>query len=595
MNAEEKNTYLVSTCLNEFLEQKKREESSDGYVSGKIIFRGLSNSQWGVLSSAARRLSIDEKLRCQRDFIRYHVNLIKHARRFGYGHFHPGYHLSDLEILAEIQHLGGATCLTDFSTNLLIALWFATAPTKNDKNEECDGKIVWLDLSHPANFSQIMYYTEERDKEKKTIQQILTSYEFIKHTKKQNKALPSFWIWEPAKMNVRIDKQESIFLFGLRKFPQQMDKEDSLRYREIIIPGKYKEQIRDELANYLGISAETVYHDLQGYASNSNGCNISIGKNLLSQANCLAIAKNCVKTGEFSLAMSYIDQMIECHQKRKKCQTNICINRSYKNQPNDINNSCSINLGEVYFWRARAVENRRDIEKEEAILNYHEAINNFLNNNETSNVLLYDAYQNLIYLYYEIHDYYSALEEAKKLWSLFSDRKDNKSITDADRDGHDAILTILELLIILNRKDDFIKYKTTVDDMKIVNERFRYTNGAIMWVLFRYLGKLIWDIDNENKSRQSSYDEKRINTWMDVIENRISKTIAPENKNIPKDYVKFVGYYYWDFSDLLEEIRKNKYGWEPTIIHDAILLIEKADEAQGKLINHLLLINDAFD
>ena len=205
--------------------------------------------------------------------------------------------------------------------------------------------------------------------------------------------------------------------------------------------------------------------------------------------------------------------------------------------------------------------------------------------------MLYDAYQNLIYLYYEIHDYDSALEEARKLWSIFSENKKNNMVTAADRDGHDSILSILELLIILNQKEEFQKYVEAAYEMKIV-ERFKYTNGAIMWILFRYLGKLIWSVDKDSTLHQL-YDDNKAKNWMDVIENIISNTI--DNKDISKDYVSFVGYYYWDFGDLLEEIKKNTYNRPSTIIRDAVLLIEKADEAQGRLINHLLLINDAFE
>lgn len=585
----------VSDCLKCFLQQKEEEEKKWNYLSGRTIFRGLSNSNWNVVSSAARRLSLDKRPHCQRDFIRYHVNLIKHARRFGYGHYQLGYQLSDLEILAVIQHLGGATCLTDFSTNFLIALWFATKPTKNgNTDKECDGKIVWLDLSNPDNYDQIMYYTEDGEEKPKTIQQVLTSYEFIKHTKKQNKALPSFWVWEPKKLNIRIDMQESFFLFGLRKFPQQMEKEDSLKYREIIIPAASKELIRSELENYLGICAETVYHDLQGYALNTNGCSIPIGHSVLSQTNCLEIAKDCIKHGEYSLAISYLDQMIECNQTRKRNNTKECIKKIFNNSGKDINNNCNINMGEVFFWRGRAVENRVEMATEEAILNYHEAIDYFLERGDLLNVLLYDAYQNIIYLYYDIHDYNSALDEAKKLWNIYVDNKNVDN--DADRDGHDAILTIMELSIMLNQKDTFIYYLNDAIRTNIV-DRFKYTNGAIMWILFRYLGKMIWDLDNLVKSNEdstSSYDETKVKKWMDVIENRISNTLSPDNPNIPKDYVKFVGYYYWDFNDILDEIKISQH-LDARVIRDAVLLIEKADEAQGRLINHLLLINDAFD
>ncbi len=78
--------------------------------------------------------------------------------------------MSDLDVLAEIQHLGGATCLVDFSTNFLIALWMASGeeskkePKLNngklvkDNNENAEysytplnGKIFWIDLGEDRN------------------------------------------------------------------------------------------------------------------------------------------------------------------------------------------------------------------------------------------------------------------------------------------------------------------------------------------------------------------------------------------------------------------------------------------------------------
>ena len=54
---------------------------------------------------------------------------------------YPGNYASwrDLEILGDLQHNGAATCLVDFSKNLLVSLWFACG---NNAKEEplCDNK-----------------------------------------------------------------------------------------------------------------------------------------------------------------------------------------------------------------------------------------------------------------------------------------------------------------------------------------------------------------------------------------------------------------------------------------------------------------------
>lgn len=150
----------VASCFRKFKEVQKGMEKLEAdpkpYVPGKFIFRGVSDEKYHVLSSAGRRL---KELNKQNDFIRYHVNLVSNARKMGYGKLDLQTELSDLEILAEIQHLGGATCLTDFTTNFLIALWFATSP-----KEDADGKLVWLDLGQPTNFRLINYCNGEDEK-----------------------------------------------------------------------------------------------------------------------------------------------------------------------------------------------------------------------------------------------------------------------------------------------------------------------------------------------------------------------------------------------------------------------------------------------
>ena len=66
------------------------------------------------------------------DFVSALIDLTQRARKefpIDYADY------SDLEILADIQHNGGATCLVDFSKNLLTALWFACSNEKDDKKD----------------------------------------------------------------------------------------------------------------------------------------------------------------------------------------------------------------------------------------------------------------------------------------------------------------------------------------------------------------------------------------------------------------------------------------------------------------------------
>lgn len=131
---------------------------SDAGICG---WRGQSCGAWGVQTGAARRalqpwsrresrerLQMHERLRDlmnrgeqdrrrekvreegaaghQRDVEKYEQYLLNQARRRGFG-FVDGRELSDLQLLALLQHHGAATNLLDVSRSVVIALWFAAS------------------------------------------------------------------------------------------------------------------------------------------------------------------------------------------------------------------------------------------------------------------------------------------------------------------------------------------------------------------------------------------------------------------------------------------------------------------------------------
>lgn len=80
-----------------------------------------------IRSGAAVRL-FHQQNRTQYDYISYLRNLIVETK----SRFPVEYaKYSDLEILADIQHKGGTSCLVDFSANFLVSLWFATQDYAN--------------------------------------------------------------------------------------------------------------------------------------------------------------------------------------------------------------------------------------------------------------------------------------------------------------------------------------------------------------------------------------------------------------------------------------------------------------------------------
>ena len=79
-----------------------------------------------MASSAERRLkaSLPSQEGITEPFLEYNENLLKKCRLKNYDKREQK-QLDDLELLADLQHHGAATCLIDFTRNALIALWFA--------------------------------------------------------------------------------------------------------------------------------------------------------------------------------------------------------------------------------------------------------------------------------------------------------------------------------------------------------------------------------------------------------------------------------------------------------------------------------------
>ena len=138
--------------------------------------------------------------------------------------------------MAELQHYGAATCLIDFTTNALIALWFA-CEEKSDKA----GKVVAMATDDPEKFSQIGY-EDLKDKEIK---------EFLNTGK--------LWKWSPSSLNNRIVAQQSVFVFGEGHIGESY-------YEEIEIDAGSKQSIKEALEKLYGIKEQQLFNDFAGFA-----------------------------------------------------------------------------------------------------------------------------------------------------------------------------------------------------------------------------------------------------------------------------------------------------------------------------------------
>ena len=241
---------------------KEVSEIKAKWPNSTLVFRGVRDKDWLLISSAEFRLkkSLSSRVRIpDRLFLEYNANLIEKCKLKHYDQ-RERRQLYDLEILADLQHQGAATCLTDFTRNALVALWFAC-----QKSDNVDGKVFVVNIADQRTFLEMTHIYI-----KKSISAIL---EFKTRGTGDNQATelptpetfatllnkPGFWYWTPAHLNERIPAQHSLFLFGLPSSGEMSSE-------EIIIESASKEQMRKELEALYDICAESLFPDFVGFA-----------------------------------------------------------------------------------------------------------------------------------------------------------------------------------------------------------------------------------------------------------------------------------------------------------------------------------------
>ena len=246
--------------LDAFLEWTSRFDSEK--KSTKYLFRGVPNVGYKIDASAYRRVKkgADGDEKPDEDFERFlqlNRDMISDARFRGHD-WKNGRKLNDLEVLAEFQHYGAATCLIDFTYNPLVALWFACKPESDNSSKKCcpcnqrlkvspiAGKVVAVCPNDSIEFREI------------TLKSLKKKINYFFRDNKNN-IRKRFYRWQPRHQNSRIIVQQSIFLFGVLEINPDTDK-------ECIIDGNSKKQIRESLKQIYGITEDMLFPDFDGFA-----------------------------------------------------------------------------------------------------------------------------------------------------------------------------------------------------------------------------------------------------------------------------------------------------------------------------------------
>lgn len=249
---------IYEVLYKKILSEISKDNFISGFSSDLEYLKAISHSHFydyikpeQIRSGTSVRLrDTENNYNIIADYLSYTSNLSE-----GFKSINPSLRLYDeTEILAEIQHRGGGSCLVDFSNNFLISLWFAVSGHNEDL-----GFLFCYDVNNDAfktgNLSYLNKLSSNKD-----IQTLL------RHTQKTSMYLNSnrlkFWLWKPDNINGRIARQDSVFVFGLEKF-----KVKDRRVIVVPIPPQWKKPILKFLKVYLGIKAETIFPDIDGYAN----------------------------------------------------------------------------------------------------------------------------------------------------------------------------------------------------------------------------------------------------------------------------------------------------------------------------------------
>ena len=200
-----------------------------------LVYRGLCDDSFEVSATAYRRLTESQKKSPSPALIENYIKqLLNDAGLRGLRRVQDR-SFSDLELLSELQHHGAATCLIDFTTNPLIALWFACR-----EKPERPGKVVAMATDNTDFFSTVSFSDLEKSIEK-----------FLHENK--------LWKWEPGLVSNRILTQQSVFVFGRGKIEERY-------YEKIAIDSRSKEIIRNLLREKFGITEQHIFSDFTGFA-----------------------------------------------------------------------------------------------------------------------------------------------------------------------------------------------------------------------------------------------------------------------------------------------------------------------------------------
>ena len=254
---------------------KKLNEGNKDNENFFYIFRGQPLFEKELDCTAARHFKKHFN-QCSNDLLKDNQKkIISDLRIRGFGDSNEKQRpLYDLELLADLRHYGTPSCLIDFTSDFLIALWFSCG---DKEKQEKDGKVFILNCYDTDRFSIVS---------SKTIKNPIDHFFQYKFQR--------LWYWIPERLNQRLTDQDAVFVFGNTEIKE---------YESIRVKKEEKEKILKELEKFFDYSKKTLFSDK--YAIGENYKDLGEPENLLEEA------VYYIQTGDFSKAKELLKQVVE--------------------------------------------------------------------------------------------------------------------------------------------------------------------------------------------------------------------------------------------------------------------------------------------
>lgn len=218
-------------------------------------WRGQSNVEWTLDSSIVRKIKSDDLYKdkngkeLDRMINSLENKMLSEAKKNLYDYDIHNRKLSDIELLAKLQHYGAATRLLDFSKSALIALWFCVSCSDN---MDRTGLLFGIDTDVVSGLENKFDFA-------------VTYASFISSISNSNNVCI---VDSPACVS-RITSQQSVFLcsksvdtkFGTFAIPN-----NEFYLKTIAISPRLKKECIKVLSECFNITPFTIFPDIEGFA-----------------------------------------------------------------------------------------------------------------------------------------------------------------------------------------------------------------------------------------------------------------------------------------------------------------------------------------